>query len=64
MNESRAPDDAHCRIEDASHETGGSVRWRRLHQTIMEARKGLDSFQTDELQAIIDEAVMASRQAP
>jgi hypothetical protein len=64
MNKSRVSDGPHRRIECASHETDSAARWRRLEQTMMEARKQFSSLQADELQAIIDEAVTTSRQAP
>ncbi len=64
MNKSRVSDDARCRIECTSHEADSAVRWRMLEQTMMEARGQFSSFQADELQAIIDEAVTTSRQAP
>ena len=41
-------------IEDA-------VRWRVLDQTVAEARAGFSDLPPDELQAMIDEAVEASR---
>lgn len=64
MNKSQVPDDSRCQIERASDEADSAVRWRMLEQTIMEAGEGFSSFQADELQAIIDEAVTTSRQAP
>ena len=64
MNEGRAPDDTDCWSKGTSHETNGTLRWRRFDQAVMEAREQFRSFQADELQAIIDEAVTASRWAP
>ena len=43
-------------IEDA-------VRWRVLDQTVAEARASFADLPPDELQAMIDEAVEASRRA-
>ncbi len=64
MNDGRAPDDAYCCSEGTSHEVSGTLRWRKFDQAVMEARERFGSFQADELQAIIDEAVRASPQAP
>lgn len=38
-----------------------AVRWRVLEQTVAEARAGFDDMPTDDLQALIDEAIIETR---
>lgn len=47
----------------ASPEADDAAQWRRLEQTMMEARERFSSLPADDLKAILDEAVMTSRQA-
>ncbi|NPD69654.1 hypothetical protein HN018_28020 (plasmid) [Lichenicola cladoniae] len=63
MNENPFSQGAPGGNERAPPEVDNSAQWRRLEQTIMEARERFGNLPADELQAILDEAVMTSRQA-
>ena len=47
----------------ALHGSAMAARWRRFEQTMMEAQQRFGSLSADELQAIIDQAVVVSRRA-
>ena len=57
-------DQAASRRGSEPSEPERGLRWHTFEQTILEARRGFSDLSAGALQAIIDEAVMTSRQNP
>ncbi len=62
MSQDIIPDEPGSRSRSVSSETRQDLLWHMFEQTILEARQPFSDLPTGELQAIIDEAVMMSRQ--
>ena len=62
MSQDIIPDEPGSRSRSVSSETERGLTWHPFEQTILEARRLLSDLSTGALQAIIDEAVMMSRQ--
>lgn len=62
MSQDIIPDEPGSRSRSVSSETERGLFWHTFEQTILEARRPFSDLPTSELQAIIDEAVMMSRQ--
>ncbi len=58
------PAEPASRIRSTPSETEQGLRWRMFEQTISEAHRRFSDLPTEELQAIIDDAVMTARQNP
>ena len=63
MNKDLVSDEGLSASEQTLHDADRASRWRKFEKTMRESRNRFGSLQTDDLHAIIDEAVTASRQA-